>query len=146
MIDGFLAEGERAYDATPLPLPGETMSFLSRRRGYHRVTHGSKAMTTRLAVFACAALVLGGSGAPANAGQSGRWGHGEHWRATRHAIYELENEIALLEADPAIDDGYRAPVIARARADIFRLRATLHPALWRWTVPCCYSRRPIYIR
>jgi hypothetical protein len=134
------------YEVTPRPLTGETMSFLSRRCGYHCGTYWSKAMTTRLAVFACAAVVLAGAGAPAMAGQSGPWGHGWHWRATRHAIYEHYNEIALLEADPAIDDGYRAPIITRDRAGIDRLRATLHPARWRWTVPCCYSRRPILIR
>ena len=49
----------------------------------------------------------------------------DHWRATRAAIYELENRIAFLEADPEIDDGYKAPIIVRARADICGLRATL---------------------
>jgi hypothetical protein len=38
------------------------------------------------------------------------------------------------------------PIITRARADILRLRATLHPARWRWASPCCYGRRPIHIR
>ena len=34
--------------------------------------------------------------------------HG-YWRATYETIYQLQNEIALLEADPAVDDGYKAP-------------------------------------
>ncbi len=68
------------------------------------------------------------------------------WRATRHAIYKLENLIAFLEGDPQTDDGYKAPIITRARAEIRRLQATLGPPRWRWTTPCCYSRSPIYIR
>ena len=102
-------------------------------------------MTIRLAVFACAVFSLACPGAPAEAGQHWPWGH-SHWRATYETIYQLQNEIALLEADPAVDDGYKAPIISKARADVLKLRATLPPARWRWTVPCCYSRRPIYIR
>lgn len=102
-------------------------------------------MTPRHAIFGGAALLLVCSGAPAMAGQDGYWGHG-HWRAARHAIYDLENGIAFLEADPEIDDGYKAPVVSGNRADVSRLRATLPGAHWRWTRPCCYSRRAIYIR
>ena len=54
--------------------------------------------------------------------------------------------IAFLEADPQTDDGYKAPIITKARAEIRRLQATLGPPQWRWTTPCCYSRKPIYIR
>jgi hypothetical protein len=102
------------------------------------------AMTMRRAVFACTALLL--AGMPATAGQYWHSGHGGDWRATHYAIYQLENLIALLEADPAVDDGYKAPIITGARADILRLRATLPRPRWRWATPCCYSRRPIYIR
>jgi hypothetical protein len=102
-------------------------------------------MMIRLAVFACAVFSLACPGSPAEAGQHWLWSHG-HWRETREAIYQLENQVARLEADPAVDDGYKAPIITRARADILKLRATLPPARWRWTDPCCYSRRPIYIR
>ena len=97
-------------------------------------------------VVACSAGLLAGMGRPATAGQYWHSGHGGHWRETHRAIYQLENLIALLEADPATDDGYKAPIITRARADIMRLRATLDRPRWRWTTPCCYSRRPIYIR
>ncbi len=103
-------------------------------------------MTLRHAVFAGIALIVASGAAPAAAGQHRHGGHAGHWRATHQAIYELGNEIALLEADPEADDGYKAPVITGARADIRRLRATLRPAQWRWTSPCCYSRKPIYIR
>lgn len=68
------------------------------------------------------------------------------WRAIEHAIYENENLIALLEANPRTDDGYKAPIIAKAHAEIFRLRALLPRAQWQWVNPCCYSRKPIYIR
>ena len=101
------------------------------------------------AVVACSAGLVTGLDAPAMAGQHGQIGHSghrAHWRETHRAIYKLENLIALLEADPATDDGYKAPIITRARADIARLRGTLTPPRWRWTTPCCYSRKPILIR
>jgi hypothetical protein len=103
-------------------------------------------MTLRCAVFAFSALLLAALGSPAIAGQRCDKGHGGHWRASHNAIYLLENHIAFLEADPEIDDGYKAPVITGDRANILRLRSALPAAGWRWTVPCCYSRRPIYIR
>jgi len=68
------------------------------------------------------------------------------WRSVHDAIYERENLIAYLEADPETDDGYKAPIIAQARAEIRALEAMLASPQWRWTKPCCYSRRPIYIR
>ena len=103
-------------------------------------------MTPRHAVFACIALIVASGAAPAAAGQHRHGAHAVHWRATHQAVYELGNDIALLEADPEADDGYKAPVITRARADMRKLRATLPAAEWRWTSPCCYSRRPIYVR
>ena len=39
--------------------------------------------------------------------------HGSHWHAVHRGIYELENRIAFLEADPQIDDGYKGPIIIR---------------------------------
>jgi hypothetical protein len=72
--------------------------------------------------------------------------HGDRWYAIRSDIYALENRIALLEADPQMDDGFRAPIIAATRREIRRLQAMIAPAYWRSTYPCCYSRRPIHIR
>jgi hypothetical protein len=121
----------------------------ARRCGYHRDSQRSKAMKKRNAVLAYAVLILAWIASPATAGEHWRSGHGGHWgnwRATHNVIYQLGNSIALLEADPEIDDGYKAPIITGARAEIMRLRASLPPARWRWTVPCCYSRRPIHIR
>ncbi len=103
-------------------------------------------MTLRHAVFAGIALIVASGAAPAAAGQPRHGGHAGHWRATHQAIYELRNDVALLEADPEADDGYKAAVATRNRADIRKLRATLPRAEWRWISPCCYSRRPIYVR
>jgi len=98
-------------------------------------------MSLRHGFLLCLLLVFVGIGSPVAAGAD------EFADAdTRHAIYELENMIAFLEADPQTDDGYKAPIIHKARAEIRRLQATLAPAQWRWTTPCCYSRRPISIR
>lgn len=97
-------------------------------------------------VVVCTGGLLAGIGTPAGAEQYWHRGHDGQWREKHGAIYRLENLIALLEADPATDDGFKAPIISRARADIMRLRATLERPRWRWTTPCCYSRRPIYIR
>jgi len=94
----------------------------------------------------CIALLLIFITSPAMAGRCRHDPHPGCWRATHHAIYDLANEIAFLEAEPDIDDAYKAPVIGRARGDITRLRATLRPARWRSPVPCCYSRKPLYIR
>ena len=78
-------------------------------------------MMWKAAVFpgsVCVAAVLACSAAPAAAGQAWQHGHHGHWRVTHAAIYQLENRIAYLEADPAIDDGYKGPIITGARADV----------------------------
>jgi hypothetical protein len=103
-------------------------------------------------VFAMTGLVLALSASAATAGDwydgpAERWYDGnDRLRATHGAIYALGNRIALLEANPEIDDGYKAPIITGSRAATLRLRATLDPPQWRWASPCCYSRRPIHIR
>jgi hypothetical protein len=99
-------------------------------------------MTMWRAILLCAVFLFAAIASPAVAWED----ENGDWLATRHAIYELEKRIAFLEADPQTDDGYKAPIIIRARAEIRRLQATLGPPQWRWTTPCCYSRRPIYIR
>jgi len=101
-------------------------------------------MVRKLAASALwATLVLAVLGSPLRADET--FGHSE-WRAAREAIHELENRIARLEADPYVDDGYKAPIISGARAKIRRLHAELPTAYWRWADPCCYSRKPIRIR
>jgi hypothetical protein len=64
----------------------------------------------------------------------------------RDGIYFDSSLIAHLEANPDIDDGIKGPPIRAARADIHRLRNLLGPVTQRGTLPCCYSRRPLYIR
>lgn len=98
------------------------------------------------AAFASIALLLTGSVAPALADDDWVVFDTSPWWATRHAIYELENRIAFLEADPEIDDGYKGPIISEARKEIRRLHTTLSAAHWRWATPCCYGRRPLHIR
>jgi hypothetical protein len=106
------------------------------------------AMTDRRVVLACTALLLAASVAPAMAQDYwyGYWHHSPRWRAVDGGIYQLNNRIAFLEANPEIDDGYKGPIITGARRDIRRFNATLHPAQWEWPTPCCYGRRPIHIR
>jgi hypothetical protein len=64
----------------------------------------------------------------------------------RDSIYADVSLIDHLEANPDIDDGIKGPPILAARADIHRLRRWLGPVTQRGTLPCCYSRRPLYIR
>jgi hypothetical protein len=104
----------------------------------------------RYAAVASALLFLAGGLSPVSAqewphGWQGHHHHG-HWRVVHGAIYESENRIAFLEADPEIDDGYKAGVIGKTRADVNALRSSLRPPHWRWASPCCYSRPPLHIR
>ncbi|HUD86811.1 MAG TPA: hypothetical protein VMR17_10175 [Xanthobacteraceae bacterium] len=97
-------------------------------------------------VSLCAVLALAGV-ASARAGDwdTGQPGALSYWD-TRDAIYQKENLIARLEANPDIDEGYKGPVITAARAEIHRLRATLDPPQAPGPLPCCYTRKPLYIR
>lgn len=100
---------------------------------------------TRRVLFPCFAVLLVCAASPALAGECRHDPDPWCWRATHQAIYEREKLIAILEANPQTDDGYRAPIIADARAEIWRLRAALYRPEWNWTTPCCYSRPPIHI-
>jgi hypothetical protein len=86
-----------------------------------------------------------GTVAPARAGDFWRCNDTDYW-CTRDAIYEKFKLIARLEANPDVDDGVKGPVITAARAEIHRLRATLGPPERPWSTPCCYARKPLYIR
>ena len=71
----------------------------------------------------------------------------EHcWARAHRVIYHMQNRIAFLEADPNADDGYKGPVIDRLHRKVLRIRAYIGPRWPHWPTPCCYSRRPIYIR
>ncbi len=100
----------------------------------------------RATAIAALAIVLGSLciGSPAQAG-CGAYGDHCWWRAHR-AIYHKENEIAFLEANPRVDDSYKGPVIDRLHRRVLHIRAAIGPRWPHWPTPCCYSRKPIYIR
>jgi hypothetical protein len=105
-------------------------------------------MTSRRVVLLSIALLLAPGALPAAAGDY--WQlyrhHDRLWHTVHRSIYELENRIALLEANPEIDDAYKGPPISGARADIRGLNDKLDPPRWRWAVPCCYSRKTVRLR
>jgi hypothetical protein len=105
-------------------------------------------MTSRLVVLLSSASLLAAGALPATAGE--RWQlyrhHDRHWHTVHHSIYELENRIALLEANPEIDDAYKGPLISGARADVRGLNAKLDPPRWQRAVSCCYSRKSVRLR
>ncbi len=68
-----------------------------------------------------------------------------YWCA-RDAIYDDVKLINHLEANPDVDDAVKGPQIIGARADSHRLRALLGPVEHTGAEPCCYSRKPLYIR
>jgi hypothetical protein len=93
----------------------------------------------------CIVLGLAGVALPALAEDAGQPGDGCYW-CTRDAIYERTKLIALLEANPDVDEAVKGPQITMARAEIHALRATLGAPQWQWPTPCCYTRKPIHIR
>ena len=70
--------------------------------------------------------------------------HDRQWHIVHHAIYELQNRIALLEAVPEIVDApAKGRSISADRAAVRCLDATLEPPRWPWAVACCYTPKPI---
>jgi hypothetical protein len=63
-----------------------------------------------------------------------------------HAIHEIEDLIAYLEANPYQYGGQKAATIAAARKTILHLRATMGAQPYWVPIECCYKRRPIYVR
>ena len=92
------------------------------------------------ALFVCAAVV-----SPARAGDFAQPGAWSYWDI-RDAIYARVNLIAHLEANPEIDDGVKGPLITAAHAEIHELRDMLGPPAAESFTPCCYARKPLYIR
>ena len=62
------------------------------------------------------------------------------------AISELTDSIALWEAMPNPDEVDKVDAIAAANFKIRKLRAVLGPPQPDWPTPCCYTRKPMYIR
>jgi len=101
-------------------------------------------------------LAFAFAAAPARAGDSWGCSDSAYW-CTRDAIYAQFKLIARLEADPDVDEGVKGPLITAARAEIHRLRATISdppPRAWATIAsplperpaPCCYARKPLYLR
>jgi hypothetical protein len=93
----------------------------------------------------CALLVCAAVVSPARAGDFARPGAWSYWDI-RDAIYQRVNLIAHLEANPEIDDGVKGPLITAAHAEIHELRDMLGPPAAESFTPCCYARKPLYIR
>jgi hypothetical protein len=96
-------------------------------------------------VSVCAVLVAACIASPAVAGQAGSAAD-ICYGCNDSTIYGLTTLIAYLEANPDVDDGYKGPIITAAHAKILRLRAELMPIRPTSPTPCCYRRKPIYIR
>lgn len=103
-------------------------------------------MKTRRIVSLGIILGFASVASTAMAGEHARWRAQHHWWHAHHAIYHMENRIAFLEANPDADEGYKGPEIEAFSRHIRRLRAAAGPRWPHWPTPCCYSRRPIYLR
>jgi hypothetical protein len=105
----------------------------------------STSMVTGRVLLLCALLGCAGLASPARAGD---WAAPDQWSYwdIRDAIYARVNLIAHLEANPEIDDAVRGPLITTARVEIHRLRAMLGPPPAESFAPCCYARKPLYVR
>ena len=101
-------------------------------------------MRMRRVVYLCGMAWLGAMASPAMAGCGAD--AAPCWGDAHRAIYHMQNHIAFMEADPDADDGYKGPVIDRLHRKVLHIRAVIGPRWPHWPTPCCYSRRPIYIR
>lgn len=96
-------------------------------------------------VSLCAVLLAACIASPAVAGQAvsaADFCYG----CTDDTIYGLTTLSAYLEANPDVDDAVKGPIITAAHVRILHLRAALMPARPSSPTPCCYRRKPIYIR
>jgi hypothetical protein len=119
--------------------------------GYHHAcgewmqSAGSVEHDVRPFLSVCAMLVFAGVAPPAAA--DGVWpAEATCYWCIRDAIYDNLKLIAHREANPDVDEAVKGPEIIAARADIHRLRKMLGPLQSDGTEPCCYSRRPLYVR
>jgi hypothetical protein len=102
-------------------------------------------MATRRLLSLCALLAISVITSPVRAGDVWQASDNCYW-CTRDAIYQRNELIALLEANPDVDEAVKGPQITAARAEIHALRRTLGPPQWDWSTPCCYTRKAINIR
>lgn len=99
----------------------------------------------RCVLLLCAVLIFAGTYSPVFAGQNIP-AVDICYSCSDDTIAGLTNLIAYLESNPDVDDDYKGPIIALARARLLALRGALGPQLPVSALPCCYTRRPIYIR
>lgn len=92
----------------------------------------------------CGLMSVAFAASPALAG-CGSYG-ARCWEHAHRVIYHMQNHVAFLEADPYVDDGYKGPIIDHLHHKVLHIRAAIGPRWPHWPTPCCYSRRPIYIR
>jgi hypothetical protein len=104
---------------------------------------GSYRMSRLLSL--CFVFVLAGIMTPARAGDFFQDGAFCYW-CIRDAIYADTKLIAHLEANPDVDEAVKGPIIFAAHTDIRRLRRLIGPIGDTGALPCCYSRKPIYVR
>lgn len=102
-------------------------------------------MASRRRLALCALLAIGAITSPVQAGHAWQGPDNCYW-CVRDAIYERTKLIALLEANPNVDEAVKGPQITIARAEIHALRRLLGPPQWDWPTPCCYTRKRIHIR
>jgi hypothetical protein len=105
-------------------------------RGSHRMSR----LLSLCFVFLLAAIIT-----PARAGDFFQDGVFCYW-CIRDAIYANTKLIAHLEANPDVDEAVKGPIIFAAHAEIHRLRRLIGPIGDTGALPCCYSRKPIYVR
>ena len=70
----------------------------------------------------------------------------ECWLHAHRGIYHKHELIAYLEANPDVDDSVKGPLITRLHHKMLAKRARIGPRWPVWPTPCCYSRKPIYVR
>jgi hypothetical protein len=105
-----------------------------------RRSHGMNRLLSLCFVFVLTSIMT-----PAQAGDFFQDGVFCYW-CIRDAIYADTKLIAHLEANPDVDEAVKGPIIFAAHADIRRLRRLIGPIGDTGAIPCCYSRKPIYVR
>src|ERR1700688_3157531 len=101
-------------------------------------------MAVRRILYLCGILAFVGMATPAAAECSDEPYY--CWLHAHRAIAHMENRIASLEADPNSDDAFKGAFIYKLHRKALRLRTAIGPRWPHWPTPCCYSRRPLYVR
>lgn len=95
-------------------------------------------------LFLCGILGVVCAATPVLAGCDGDAAH--CFPRAHRAVYHMQNHVAYLEANPNADDADKGPIIDKLHRKVLQIRAAVGPRWPHWPTPCCYSRKPIYIR